>query len=186
VRVWWLLLGLLLASTAHAQYAEVPGPSRIPTSIEELPPWPGPLPASFPSAEAYSAALQARLLDVNLRERGLQALGRPPSARARRLAGWLTMGGGFTMAYAFWAVAMAETERDTARLFAAASAVSALVAVGGFVLLLSAPRNVYRKEIGALAREGKNLERELQRVKWERVQTQLNLSHLGAALTVRF
>jgi hypothetical protein len=43
-----------------------------------------------------------------------------------------------------------------------------------------------RPHIRALAREAKNLEHELRRLKWERVQPQLGLSHGGAALRVRF
>lgn len=181
-----LSLLFLLAGSAHAQTEQLPLRAYDPQTTADLPPWPGPMPLQFANEAAYAQTLQSHLDQINLRADGLAELGKPPRTR-HRLLGWLTVAAGLTT-YGLCAVGLEEgPQTDRAfRAWIGVGIVGGLLVVSGFAIMLSAPRNPHRHEIRDLRRAGKALETELRRLRWERVQTQVNLSASGAALTVRF
>lgn len=180
----FLVLGAVQVGKASAE--EEPSPSSVVRSYDELPPSPGPLPAQFVDVQAYEDTLHARLHDITLRQAGLSELGRPPTARRWRLTGWLTAGAGLTVGMVAYLVALDTVEDRPFRTFLATGIVGGLVCLTGFTILLAAPRNPYRREIRALQRAGKQIESELQRLKWERASPQLVVSERGVMLTMPF
>jgi hypothetical protein len=144
------------------------------------------MPAQFVDVYAYEATLRARLRDVTVREAGLTQLGSPPSTRRWRRAGWWTTGAGFTVGLLSYGLAMNTMEELPFRALVVTGLIGGIVGVTGVVLLLSAPRNPYRHEIRDLHRERARVERELHRLKWERMAPQLGVSLRGLSLTARF
>jgi hypothetical protein len=185
MRLLVLSLLFLLAGRAHAQTEPLPLRAYEPDTIADLPPWPGPMPTQFVDKAAYEQTLQSRLAQIDVRAAGLAELGKPPRTR-HRLAGWLTIGAGLTIG-ALSLVATDDPPNDRAfRTWMGIGIAGGLIVVTGIAIWLSAPRNPHRREIRDLQREGEALKKELRRLKWEPVQTQVNLSAHGVALTMKF
>ena len=179
-----LLLHVLPVHTAHAKEDQT-AVARAP-SLDQLPPWPGPMPRQFVDVYAYEATLRSHLSAVNLRAAGLSELGRPPSGRRVRLAGWLTAGAGLTVGMIAYAGALETTNEPLFRGLVVTGLVGGVACLTGLAMVLFAPRNPYRHEIRELQREGERLNSELQRLRWERMAPQLVVSRRGVTLQLRF
>jgi hypothetical protein len=182
-----LLHGLLLVSLAlsvavpHVQAQDQPA---------WVPPYPGPVPTSWPSVLEYEQYAQQRARLLEARELGLTSAGRSEHYHLQRNALLTAVAVGAAMAASgllvFWSRPSDDQEPRTSR------AITALLLGGAGLTLVAGVgahslrrKNPYNDEIAHLSQERLYWRRELKRVRRERKRG-LDLSFSGLSLYARF
>jgi len=176
--------------------AGVVPPQAVPAGGVFVPPYPGPVPGGFVSATQFVDYATWRLEQLTAREKGLSQLGRPDNYTAKRVGGFVMLGGGaataaFCGAMLFLASALPHsgTEDEDPRYlrgfgFAALGGLG--LAIGGAVWLSEIRHeNPYRDEITQLHLERKRWSIDIKRARRNaRLEQRMSLD--VARLQVRF
>lgn len=157
-----------------------------------VPPYPGPVPISWPSVVHYERYAELRALQLDARQQGLTTAGRPESYQLKRTALLSTLGVGTVMSVVASIMLVAyPSDRNLKRseqVTVGSMLVSggSLVIAGGVGVLVLQRRNAYRDEIQELRREQGYWVREAKRVKRELAQGGFELSLLGLGVRATF
>ncbi|MDB4988853.1 MAG: hypothetical protein JWN04_4031 [Myxococcaceae bacterium] len=152
-----------------------------------VPPYPGPVPTSWPSVAQYEQYAEARAELLEARQRGLLDAGRPEHYQLKRASLLTALCLGTAVALSGFVVLWtrsADQQREQATVshsaFGAMLAGAGLALAGGFGAHAIKTRNVYNDEIEHLRQERSYWVHEVRRVKRERTKAyDLSMSGLG-------
>ncbi|MDB4976242.1 MAG: hypothetical protein JWN48_4583 [Myxococcaceae bacterium] len=158
-----------------------------------VPPYPGPVPTSWPSVDQYERYAEQREGQLAARQHALLAAGRPAHYRLKHTSLLAVFAVGTAVALTGFVVLWTHTadqQREHAAVsrsaFGAMLAGAGLALAGGFGAHTIKSRNVYNDEIEHLRQERSYWTHEVRRVKRERSRSGYDLSLHGLGLHVAF